>query len=71
MQYSVHAGVEQIIRDVNLIQEQGRSENNLKLQGVSQINAEALAIQKSLTSTMNMRTQLLSEIEKEHQDFVG
>lgn len=71
MQYSVHAGVEQIIRDVNLIQEQGRSENNLKLQGVAQINAEALAIQKSLTSTMNMRTQLLSEIEKEHQDFVG
>jgi hypothetical protein len=31
MQYSAHSEVEQIIKGVDRIQDQGRSENNLKL----------------------------------------
>jgi hypothetical protein len=65
-QYSVHAEVEQIIREVNRTQDQGRKQNNLKLEGVSQVNAESLIIQKKLNHDLNERTNLLSEIEKDH-----
>lgn len=71
MSYSVHEEVERVIHEVDQRQEQGRKQNNVKLEGVEQINDEAKAISKTLAGHLNDRTNLLTEIEKEHAQYVG